>query len=55
MRKKLSNGVSVTGFEYTVTTTMLERHFDIKPILGIKHSTDKHSNSKGCAYIYYGS
>lgn len=34
---------------------MLQNHFSIKPISGIRNPTTKHRESKGFAFIYYGS
>lgn len=34
---------------------MIQKHFSIKPINGLKHPTTKFKESKGFAFIYYGS
>ena len=53
-KKEFSRGLFVSGFEKTVTTAMLQRHFNIKPIYGLRHPTN-FTESKGFAFIYYGS
>lgn len=45
----------MSGFEKSVTTAMIQRHFNIKPINGLKHPVTKFKESKGFAFIYYGS
>ena len=38
---EFKRGIFVNGFEKCVTTAMLQKHFSIKPINGIKHPTNK--------------
>ena len=45
----------MTGFEKTLTPAMLEEHFKIKPIAGLKLPMSKYNENKGFAFIYYGS
>ena len=45
----------MSGFEKCVTTAMIQKHFSIKPINGLKHPMTKSKESKGFAFIYYGS
>jgi hypothetical protein len=45
----------VSGFEKSVTTAMIQKHFNIKPINGLRHPVTKLNESKGFAFIYYGS
>jgi len=45
----------VSGFEKNVSTAMIQHHFSIKPIHGLKHPITKFKESKGFAFIYYGS
>lgn len=54
-KKEFARGVFVSGFEKCVTTAMIQHHFSIKPIHGLKHPTTKFKESKGFAFIYYGS
>jgi len=34
---------------------MIQKHFNIKPIFGLRHPVTKLRESKGFAFIYYGS
>ena len=34
---------------------MIQHHFNIKPIFGLRHPMTKFKESKGFAFIYYGS
>ncbi len=54
-KKEFARGIFVSGFEKCVTTAMIQHHFSIKTISGLKHPTTKHKESKGFAFIYYGS
>jgi hypothetical protein len=54
-KKEFARGIFVSGFEKCVTTAMLQKHFSIKPINGLKHPMTKFKESKGFAFIYYGS
>ena len=45
----------MSGFEKMVTTAMIQKHFSRKPINGLKHPMTKFRESKGFAFIYYGS
>lgn len=54
-KKEFARGVFVSGFEKCVTTAMIQKHFSIKPIHGLKHPMTKFKESKGFAFIYYGS
>lgn len=45
----------MSGFEKSVTTAMIQHHFNIKPIFGLRHPMTKFKESKGFAFIYYGS
>lgn len=54
-KKEFARGVYVSGFEECVTSAMIQKHFSIKPILGLKHPMSKFKKSKGFAFIYYGS
>lgn len=54
-KKEFARGIFVSGFEKCVTTAMIQHHFNIKPIYGLRHPTTKHKESKGFAFIYYGS
>ena len=54
-RKEFARGVYVTGFEKTLTPAMLEEHFKVKPIQGLKLPMSKYNENKGFAFIYYGS
>ena len=53
-KKEFARGLFVSGFEKSVTTAMLQHHFSVKPIYGLRHPT-KFKESKGFAFIYYGS
>jgi hypothetical protein len=54
-KKEFARGIFVSGFEKVVTTAMIQHHFNIKPIHGLKHPMTKLKESKGFAFIYYGS
>ena len=54
-KNEFKRGIFVSGFEKCVTTAMIQKHFSIKPINGLKHPTTKFKESKGFAFIYYGS
>jgi hypothetical protein len=54
-KKEFARGVFISGFEKCVTTAMIQHHFNIKPIHGLKHPMTKFKESKGFAFIYYGS
>lgn len=54
-KKEFARGIFVSGFEKSVTTAMIQHHFNIKPIFGLRHPVTKFKESKGFAFIYYGS
>ena len=54
-KNEFKRAIFVSGFEKCVTTAMLQKHFSIKPINGLKHPMTKFKESKGFAFIYYGS
>ena len=54
-KNEFKRGIFVSGFEKCVTTAMLQKHFSVKPINGLKHPMTKFKESKGFAFIYYGS
>lgn len=54
-KKEFARGIFVSGFEKSVTTAMIQQHFSIKPIFGLRHPVTKFKESKGFAFIYYGS
>lgn len=54
-KNEFKRGIFVSGFEKCVTTAMIQKHFSIKPINGLKHPMTKFKESKGFAFIYYGS
>lgn len=54
-KKEFARGIFVSGFEKSVTTAMIQHHFNIKPIFGLRHPMTKFKESKGFAFIYYGS
>lgn len=50
---EFARGVYVSGFEKTLTVEMLQQHFKIKPITGLKLPLSKFNENKGFAFIYY--
>ena len=54
-KKEFARGIFISGFEKSVTTAMIQHHFSIKPIFGLRHPMTKFKESKGFAFIYYGS
>lgn len=52
---EFSKGIYVSGFERSLTSEMLEKHFKIKPITGMKLPLTKYQENKGFAFIYYNS
>lgn len=52
-QKHFASGVYVSGFEKTLTAAMLQDHFKIKPIEGMKLPLTKFHENKGFAFIYY--
>lgn len=50
---EFSRGIYVSGFEKTLTAAMLQEHFKIKPITGLKLPLSKFNENKGFAFIYY--
>jgi len=51
-----AKGVYVSGFEKTLTSTMLQKYFsDIKTVTGIKLPTTKFNENKGFAFVYFNS
>ena len=54
-KKEFARGVYVSGFERTLTPEMLQEHFKIKIIHGLKMPMSKFNENKGFAFIYYGS
>lgn len=52
-QKHFASGVYVSGFEKTLTAAMLQDHFKIKPIEGLKLPLTKFKENKGFAFIYY--
>ena len=51
--REFARGVYISGFERTLTAEMLQEHFKIKPIKGLKLPMSKFNENKGFAFIYY--
>jgi RNA recognition motif-containing protein len=55
-KREFARSVYVSGFEKTVTSAMVEKHFSkVKPVHGIKLPMSKFNENKGFAFIYFGS
>ena len=55
-RKEFAKGIYVSGFEKTLTVTMLQKYFsEVKTVNGIKLPMTKFNENKGFAFIYFNS
>ncbi len=55
-KRVFSKGVYVSGFEKTLTFAMLHGYFSkVKNVHGIKFPLTKLNESKGFAFVYFGS
>ena len=55
-RREFAKGVYVSGFEKTLTVTMLQKYFsEVKTVNGIKLPMTKFNENKGFAFIYFNS
>jgi len=50
---EFKRAVFVSGFEPSLTAAMLQEHFKIKPIDGLKLPMSKFNENKGFAFVYY--